>query len=72
MTIAVPAVDPVTEPPVPNVTEPDPAVVLHVPPVTASVNVIVLPTHVDGVPFMVPGTAYTVTIAVAVQMPPIV
>ena len=63
--LAVPAVAPDTSPPVPTVTVVDPADVLHVPPVVASVNVVLLPAQKVFVPLITPGTAYTVTMAVA-------
>ena len=69
--VAVPAVAPLTTPPVPTPTVVEPAVVLHVPPVTASVKVVMLPAQKKLVPLIVPGTAYTVTIAVATQVPPV-
>ena len=63
--LAVPAVAPDTRPPVPTVTVVDPAVVLHVPPAVPSVKVVLLPAQKKFVPLIVPGTAYTVTMAVA-------
>ena len=69
--LAVPAVAPDTRPPVPIVTVVEPADVLHVPPVTASVKVVLLPAQKKLVPLIIPGTAITVTTVVAVQVPPI-
>ena len=70
--LAVPAVAPDTNPPVPTVTVVDPAVVLHAPPAVPSVKVVLPPAQKVFVPFIVPGNAYTVTIAVAIHELPVV
>ena len=67
--LAVPAVAPDTSPPVPTVTVVEPADVLQVPPAVPSVNVVLLPAQKVFVPLMTPGTAYTVTMVAAVQVP---
>src|ERR1700752_3196741 len=63
----VPATNPVTIP----VAEPTlPAVgllLLHVPPVVASVRVVLPPTHTLAVPLITPGNAFTVTTVVILQ-----
>ncbi len=62
--VVVPAVRPVTTPPV--LTEATVgAVLLHVPPPDASVSVVLRPEHTEKVPAMATGGAVTVTDAVA-------
>ena len=62
--IAVPGVTPVTIPVVePMVTEPVPGDALQVPPLVASVSVVVKPTHTLAVP-AIAATVFTVTTAV--------
>ena len=64
--VAVPAVTPVTTP----VDEPIVAFalpLLHVPPVTRSLSVVVAPAHTLAVPAMAVGTGFTVIGLVAMQ-----
>ena len=64
--ITVPATNPVTMPEVETV--PVPAVdELHKPPGLVSLNAVLLPAHSAGVPVIIAGAAFTVTMAVAVQ-----
>ena len=62
--ITVPAAIPVTSPKASTVAT-DAALLLHVPPVDDSDNVIMLPTHTDGVPDIGVGAALTVRVMVA-------
>jgi hypothetical protein len=68
--VAVPAVMPVTVPVLPTVATPV-AVLLHVPPVAASLKPVAEPTHTDAVPVMLPadGNGLTVTVVVAADVP---
>ena len=43
--------------------------VLHVPPVDTSLTVVICPTHSVGGPMMRNGSGFTVTVAVATQLP---
>lgn len=69
--VAMPAVIPVMIP----VVAPAVAIVglmlLHTPGVVASLSVIVLPTHTDGIPVIAAGNGYTVTV-VTTKHPPVV
>jgi hypothetical protein len=68
--VAVPAVTPVTVPVLPTVATPV-AVLLHAPPVAASVKPVVEPAHTIAVPVMLPadGNGLTVTVVVAAAVP---
>jgi hypothetical protein len=60
---ATPLTTPVEEPTVAVVT----SLLLHVPPDAASVKPVVKPTHTVAMPVMAGGSAFTVTVVVAVQ-----
>ena len=68
--VAVPAVTPVTVPVLPTVATAV-AVLLHAPPVAASVKPVVEPAHTVAVPVMLPadGNGLTVTTLVAAVVP---
>jgi len=64
--VAIPAVPPVTTP-APLIVATEVGVLLHTPPVVASLSVIVVPLHNDVAPMMPAAPAFTVTVAVTVQ-----
>src|SRR5207248_2544157 len=63
-----PAATPVTIPPVVIVAIPV-ETLLQVPPPVASARFVVLPTHTVGVPVIATGVVFTVTVAMATQLP---
>jgi len=67
--VAVPAAPPEIKPVAPTVAIPV-ALLLHVPPLMASVNVVVAPAHTAVTPVMINGDELTATILVTVQPEP--
>ncbi len=68
VTVAVPTPPPVINPLAdPIITLPVPAVLFQMPPVEASDKPVVKPGHMVSAPFIVPGNAFMVTVAVAIQ-----
>lgn len=65
--VAVPALTPPTPPLVAPMVAVEALLVLHVPPVVASVSVVDAPTHTLAVPDMAAGSGLTVTVRVTKQ-----
>ena len=70
MIIAVPADTPVSTPDELPIVATDSVPLVHVPPVIVSVNVIDIPTHIDGVPAINDGGGLTVTTMVVLSVVP--
>jgi hypothetical protein len=67
--VSRPAVTPVATP-VPDIIVALPLLAIHVPPAVASVRGVVSPTHTWRLPFITPGSGFTVTVAVTIQPVP--
>ena len=69
MMVAVPPVIPVRIPVVAPIVPTAVLLLLQVPPVLASLRVVVLPAHIGVVPIMAPGVGFTVIVVVVLQPP---
>ena len=69
--VAVPGVTPLTTPLVEPTVATAVLLLLHVPPLTASANVVFAPTHADTVPVMLAGATFTVIVAVVLDKHPV-
>ena len=67
--VAVPPVIPVRIPVVAPIVPTAVLLLLQVPPVLASLRVVVLPAHIGVVPIMAPGVGFTVIVVVVLQPP---
>ncbi len=70
--LAVPAEMPATTPVAAPTDATDVLPEVHVPPDTVLVRVVLVPAHIDAVPEIVPGIAFTVTVLVVIAVPQLV